>query len=255
MKFRPCIDLHDGKVKQIVGDTLNAGQDGLIENFVSEYDSVYYAQLFKRDQLTGGHVIMLGKGNEQAAIRALQAFPGGLQIGGGINRNNALHYLDKGASHVIVTSAIFQDGKLNHEELEHLVSIVGKERLVIDLSCKEKDGKWFVMTNQWKTFSDFEVNEQNIHYLEQYCAEFLIHAVDVEGKQSGIQESLVRSLSEWVRIPTTYAGGARSIDDLFRFYELSQGKLDITIGSALDIFGGSLPYEEVIKTMNTFHQM
>ncbi|WP_054024879.1 phosphoribosylformimino-5-aminoimidazole carboxamide ribotide isomerase [Bacillus sp. FJAT-28004] len=243
MKFRPCIDLHDGKVKQIVGETLNAE---IIENFVSKQDSAYYAELFQKDALTGGHVIMLGGGNEEAAVRALEQYPGGLQIGGGITADNAAFYLEKGASHIIVTSYIFKDGQLNEDHLAKIVAEVGKDRLVIDLSCKEKDGQWFVVTNQWKQFSEFVVNKQNISFLEQYCNEFLVHAVDVEGKQSGIQQSLVSSLADWVTIPTTYAGGARSIADMDQFNELSHGKLDITIGSALDIFGGNLSYEEVV---------
>lgn len=247
MKFRPCIDLHDGKVKQIVGETLNAE---IIENFVSKQDSAYYAELFKKDALTGGHVIMLGGGNEEAAVRALAAYPGGLQIGGGITADNAAYYLEKGASHIIVTSYIFKDGQLNEDHLAKIVAEVGKDRLVIDLSCKEKDGQWFVVTNQWKQFSEFVVNQQNISFLEQYCNEFLVHAVDVEGKQSGIQQSLVRSLADWVTIPTTYAGGARSIADMDQFNDLSNGKLDITIGSALDIFGGQLSYEEVVAYSN-----
>lgn len=243
MKFRPCIDLHDGKVKQIVGETLNTE---IIENFVSKQDSAYYAELFKKDALTGGHVIMLGGGNEAAAASALSHYPGGLQIGGGITADNAAFYLEKGASHIIVTSYIFKDGLLNEDHLAKIVAEVGKDRLVIDLSCKEKDGKWFVVTNQWKQFSDFEVNKENIEFLEQYCSEFLVHAVDVEGKQRGIQQSLVSALADWVKIPTTYAGGARSIADMDQFDELSNGKLDITIGSALDIFGGHLSYEEVV---------
>ncbi|WP_028610900.1 phosphoribosylformimino-5-aminoimidazole carboxamide ribotide isomerase [Paenibacillus harenae] len=243
MKFRPCIDLHDGKVKQIVGETLNAE---IIENFVSQYNSAHYAELFKKDELTGGHVIMLGGGNEQAGVQALQQYPGGLQIGGGITADNAASYLEQGASHIIVTSYIFKDGQLNENHLSRIVSETGKERLVIDLSCKEKDGKWFVVTNQWKQFSDFEVNQENIAYLEQYCDEFLVHAVDVEGKQRGIQQSLVRALADWATIPTTYAGGARSLADMDQFDALCGGKLDLTIGSALDIFGGSLSYNEVV---------
>ncbi|GFN30276.1 phosphoribosylformimino-5-aminoimidazole carboxamide ribotide isomerase [Paenibacillus xylaniclasticus] len=246
MKFRPCIDMHQGKVKQIVGETLTSEQGAVVENFVSSHDSVYYAQLFKKDKLTGGHVIMLGGGNEEEAVRALQAYPGGLQIGGGINAGNARFYLEQGASHVIVTSYIFREGKLDQGNLDAIVAEVGKDKLVIDLSCKEKDGKWYVVTNQWKLFSDFEVNEANIRYLEQFCDEFLIHAVDVEGKQSGIQQSLVEALAQWVTIPCTYAGGARSMEDLELFKRLSGGKLDITVGSALDIYGGRLPYEQVV---------
>ncbi|WP_338556320.1 phosphoribosylformimino-5-aminoimidazole carboxamide ribotide isomerase [Paenibacillus sp. KS-LC4] len=246
MKFRPCIDMHDGKVKQIVGETLSTDKQAVVENFVSSHHSVYYAEMFKQDELYGGHVIMLGGGNEEEAVRALQAYPGGLQIGGGIKADNAQHYLAQGASHVIVTSYIFSNGQLNRDNLEKIVAEVGKDRLVIDLSCKERDGKWYVVTNQWTQFSDFEVNEANIRMLEQYCDEFLIHAVDVEGKQSGIQQSLVKALAAWVTIPCTYAGGARSMADLELFESLSGGKLDITIGSALDIYGGALPYKQVV---------
>lgn len=247
MKFRPCIDLHNGKVKQIVGESLQDDNAKVKENFVSDYGAAHYAALFKRDQLTGGHVIMLGGGNEQEAVSALREYPGGMQIGGGITAENASFYLEQGATHVIVTSYVFRDGKLDTGRLERIRSEVGKERLVIDLSCKEKDGKWLVVTNQWRVFSDFELNPANIAYLQGHCDEFLVHAVDVEGKQSGIQKELARSLSEWGTIPTTYAGGARSLTDLAEFNRLTKGKLDITVGSALDIFGGNLPYEEVIR--------
>jgi phosphoribosylformimino-5-aminoimidazole carboxamide ribotide isomerase len=250
LRFRPCIDLHQGKVKQIVGETLTVDNQHVIENFVSELDSAHYATMYKQDQLLGGHIIMLGAGNEAAANQALQAYPGGMQIGGGITADNAVSYLTKGASHVIVTSFVFRNGELNMPNLQAIVAEVGKENLVIDLSCKERDGKWYVVTNQWTTFSDFEVNPANVRELEQYCSEFLIHAVDVEGKQSGIQENLVSQLAQWVNIPTTYAGGARSIADLEIFKSLTYGKLDITIGSALDIFGGSLPYKQVVEYCN-----
>jgi phosphoribosylformimino-5-aminoimidazole carboxamide ribotide isomerase, eukaryotic type len=246
MKFRPCIDLHSGKVKQIVGETLNVNPQHVVENFVSEHDSAYYASMFKRDGLTGGHVIMLGGGNEEAALSALREYPGGLQIGGGITADNAAKYLEAGASQVIVTSYIFRDGELNMDNLKRIVSEVGKDKLVIDLSCKQKDGSWHVVTNQWRTFSSFQVNEANLRELESYCSEFLVHAVDVEGKRTGILESLVKQLADWVKIPTTYAGGARSFEDLELFRRLTDGKLDITIGSALDIFGGNLSYDEVV---------
>ncbi|REE84399.1 1-(5-phosphoribosyl)-5-[(5-phosphoribosylamino)methylideneamino] imidazole-4-carboxamide isomerase [Paenibacillus taihuensis] len=247
MKFRPCIDLHKGKVKQIVGETLSQNDDKqVVENFVSEHDSAYYADMFKRDQLTGGHVIMLGGGNEEAALAALRAYPGGLQIGGGIRAENAAQYLEAGASHVIVTSYIFRDGELDMGNLQRIVSEVGKDKLVIDLSCKKRDDKWFVVTNQWTTFSSFEVNASHLGELAQYCDEYLVHAVDVEGKRSGILTDLVDQLAQWVTIPTTYAGGARSFDDLELFRNLAAGKLDITIGSALDIFGGAMSYEDVV---------
>lgn len=249
MEFRPCIDLHDGKVKQIVGETLNTN---LIENFVSSHSSSYYAELFKRDGLRGGHVIMLGPNNEAAAKEALSAYPGGLQVGGGITADNAQQYIDAGASHVIVTSYIFKDGQLNWDNLHAIVDKVGKERLVIDLSCKSRDGRWYVVTNQWKQFSDFKVNQQNIAKLEQYCDELLVHAVDVEGKQSGIQQSLVRDLAEWTTIPTTYAGGARSLEDIELFHSISKGRLGLTIGSALSIFGGNLSYEQVLDVFKAY---
>lgn len=246
MKFRPCIDLHQGKVKQIVGETLSAANHDVVENFVSEYDSAHYASMFQQDQLRGGHVIMLGGGNEEAAKQALGTYPGGLQIGGGITADNAVSYLEQGASHVIVTSYIFRDGELDMHNLRRIVEAVGKEKLVIDLSCKAKDGVWYVVTNQWKTFSSFEVNQANIRELASYCDEFLVHAVDVEGKRTGIHESLVRHLADWVTIPTTYAGGARSMEDLELFRSIVHGKMDITVGSALDIFGGSLSYKDVV---------
>jgi phosphoribosylformimino-5-aminoimidazole carboxamide ribotide isomerase len=246
LRFRPCIDIHQGKVKQIVGETLQADASKVVENFVSERGADYYASLYQEDGLTGGHIIMLGGGNREAALSALRVYPGGMQIGGGITADNAADYLREGASHVIVTSYVFRDGRLQMDNLRKIVSEVGRERLVLDLSCKERDGKWFVVTNQWTTFSDLEVNEASIRELESYCDEFLIHAVDVEGKREGVQEKLAAKLAEWSRIPATYAGGARSIADLARFRELTGGKLDITIGSALDIFGGALPYREVV---------
>lgn len=247
MQFRPCIDLHQGKVKQIVGETLNKEGQNVVENYVSNYDSTYYAKMFQEDKLTGGHVIMLGDGNKEAAIQALQSYPGGLQIGGGINESNAEEYLKSGASHVIVTSYIFQDGQLMMDRLKRLVERIGKERLVIDLSCKRKGDSWFVVTDKWTKFSDIEIKEETIRELENYCDEFLIHAADVEGKRGGMDEALVAKLADIVSIPTTYAGGVSSLKDLERFKEISGGKLHVTIGSALDIFGGDLSYHEVVS--------
>jgi phosphoribosylformimino-5-aminoimidazole carboxamide ribotide isomerase len=246
MQFRPCIDLHDGKVKQIVGSSITNEHNDVIENFVSEHTSSYYAKQFQRDALTGGHVIMLGKGNEEAALEALAAYPNQLQIGGGITAHNAKSFIDAGASHVIVTSYIFHNGQFDENRLQALVETVGKEHIVLDLSCRKKDGKWFVMTDRWTTWSEFEVNEQSIRYLEAYCDEFLIHAVDVEGKKGGMALDLIEDLAQWVTIPTTYAGGVRSMEDLQLFEKMTNGALHITIGSALSIFGGDLSYDEVV---------
>lgn len=250
MKFRPCIDLHQGKVKQIVGGTLTDNAENLVENFVSDHDAAYYAELFKKDGLTGGHVIMLGPGNEAEALKALAAYPNGLQIGGGINAANAAFYLDHGASHVIVTSYVFRDGAIDYQNLKKLVTAVGKERLVLDLSCRAKDGTYFVVTDRWQKFTDFAITEANLADLAEYCAEFLIHAVDMEGRRQGIQEDLVAKLGSWAAIPTTYAGGIKDLTDLELIYRIGRGKLDFTVGSALDIFGGFLSYREVIRWVN-----
>lgn len=246
MKFRPCIDLHQGKVKQIVGGTLTDTADGLIENFVAEQDAGYYAELFKQDGLTGGHIIMLGPGNEAAALQGLRAYPGGLQIGGGIHPGNAEQYLEAGASHVIVTSYVFSEGELDPKRLEAMLAAVGRERLVLDLSCRCKDGVYYVVTDRWQRFTSCAVNRETLAELAAYCDEFLIHGVDVEGKRQGVQEDLVQLLGEWAPIPVTYAGGARNLDDLDLVKRLGQGKVDLTIGSALDIFGGALPYRSVL---------
>lgn len=247
MRFRPCIDLHQGKVKQIVGGTLTDDSQSLKENFVSDHDAAYYAELFKRDGLTGGHVIMLGPGNETEALKALAAYPQGLQVGGGINAANAGFFLDHGASQVIVTSYVFRDGVIDYQNLNSLVKAIGKERLVLDLSCRAKGGTYYVVTDRWQKFTDFEINETNLADLAAYCGEFLIHAADVEGRRQGIEEDLVVKLGLWVTIPTTYAGGIKDLADIDLINRLGRGKLDFTVGSALDIFGGSLAYEEVIR--------
>jgi phosphoribosylformimino-5-aminoimidazole carboxamide ribotide isomerase, eukaryotic type len=247
MRFRPCIDLHQGSVKQIVGSTLNDTARHLVENYVAPENAAYFAELFKRDGLSGGHVIMLGPGNEVQALKALEAFPGGLQVGGGITADNAAHYLGHGASHVIVTSYVFREGVICYQNLKRIVAEIGKERLVLDLSCRARDGAYFVATDKWRKFTDFEVNAENLQQLSQYCAEFLIHAVDVEGLRQGMNLDLVEKLGGWVTIPTTYAGGIRSLADIDLIAKLGAGKLDFTIGSALDIFGGSLFYRDVIE--------
>jgi len=235
--FRPCIDLHEGKVKQIVGGTLSDA--GARTNFVSEQSAAWFAELYRRDDLRDGHVIMLGAGNESEARAALKAFPGGLQIGGGINSENARGWLDAGASHVIVTSWVFREGRVDWARLDELVQAIGKEKLVLDLSCRKRGEDYFVVTDRWQKFTELVVNAETLKKFSTYCDEFLIHAVDVEGLCRGIDGELVAKLGAWSPIPMTYAGGANSLADLEAVTKLGQGKVDLTIGSALDIFGGS----------------
>jgi phosphoribosylformimino-5-aminoimidazole carboxamide ribotide isomerase len=234
--FRPCIDLHEGRVKQIVGGTL--GESGLRTNFVSEKPAEWYADLYRRDGLIGGHVIQLGAGNESAARAALAAYPGGMHLGGGVNATNAREWLDAGASHVIVTSWVFREGRVDWTRLDELVAAIGRERLVLDLSCRRRGGDYVVVTDRWQKFTELLVNAATLERFAHYCAEFLIHAVDVEGLCRGIDTELVEQLGKWTPIPLTYAGGANSLADLETVTILGQGRVDLTIGSALDIFGG-----------------
>jgi len=245
--FRPCIDLHEGKVKQIVGGTLGAGTQALRTNYVSERPASWFAALYQRDELKGGHVIMLGPGNEVEARAALVAYPGGLQIGGGINADNAAGWLEAGASHVIVTSWVFREGRVDWERLSGMTAKIGKERLVLDLSCRKRGGEYVVVTDRWQKFTELVLNRDNLDKLVRSCAEFLVHAVDVEGLCRGIDEELVSRLGEWAAIPTTYAGGASSLADLETVTRLGKGNIDLTIGSALDIFGGTqIRYEDAV---------
>jgi phosphoribosylformimino-5-aminoimidazole carboxamide ribotide isomerase len=237
--FRPCIDLHEGRVKQIVGGTLGADPAHLRTNFVSEHSAAWYAELYQRDGLKGGHVIMLGPGNEDAARAALRAFPGGLHVGGGIDLDNAKGWLEAGASHIIVTSWVFRDGRLDSERLRSLVERIGKQRLVLDLSCRKRGADYFVVTDRWQKFTEMTLSRQTLEQLAGSCDEFLIHAADVEGLCRGIDSELVEKLAEWTPIPTTYAGGAKSLADLETVTRVGQGRIDLTIGSALDIFGGT----------------
>jgi phosphoribosylformimino-5-aminoimidazole carboxamide ribotide isomerase len=237
--FRPCIDLHEGKVKQIVGGTLSDGPStDLRTNFVSERPAAWFAELYRRDGLKGGHVIMLGPGNEAAARSALAAYPGGLQIGGGITGDNAGEWLAAGASQVIVTSWVFRDGKADWERLASLSASIGAARLVIDLSCRKRGGEYFVVTDRWQKFTELQISRGVLERFSGHCAEFLVHAVDVEGLCRGIDVELVEKLAEWSPLPATYAGGARSMEDLETVERLGRGRIDLTIGSALDVFGG-----------------
>jgi phosphoribosylformimino-5-aminoimidazole carboxamide ribotide isomerase len=234
--FRPCIDLHQGQVKQIVGGSLN--DQGADTNYISPHDAGYYADLYHQHGLTGGHVIALGPGNQEQALKALSAWPGGLQFGGGVTAENASGYLEAGASHVIVTSYLFEDNEFSWDRLEKVKAETGAERLVLDLSCRRTDGGWNIATNRWQTITSMPVNTESLRELGHHCAEFLIHAADVEGLQGGIDQDLVQLLGDCCPIPVTYAGGARHLDDLKLVSKLSAGKVDLTIGSALDIFGG-----------------
>nr|GMC54709.1 1-(5-phosphoribosyl)-5-[(5-phosphoribosylamino) methylideneamino] imidazole-4-carboxamide isomerase, chloroplastic [Ipomoea batatas] len=251
VRFRPCIDIHKGKVKQIVGSTLNDTKDGdlsLVTNFVSDNSAGVYAKLYKDDGLTGGHVIMLGADplSQAAAIEAIHAYPGGLHVGGGINSNNAVSYIEAGASHVIVTSYVFNNGQMDLDKLKELSQVIGKQRLVLDLSCRKKEGKYVIVTDRWQKFTDVHLNQEVLDFLAQYADEFLVHGVDVEGKKLGIDEELVTLLGKYSPIPVTYAGGVTVMADLERIKVAGMSRVDVTVGSALDIFGGKLAYKDVV---------
>ena len=257
MRFRPCIDIHNGRVKQIVGGSLKDQGDQAKENFVSEQTAAWYASLYRRDGLRGGHVILLNgadspyfEATRRQALEALGAYPGGLQLGGGVTPENACLYLDAGASHVIVTSYVFRDGQIQYDNLKKMRNTVGKDRLVLDLSCRKKNGKngaaYYVVTDRWQKWTDVQVTPELLTGLSADCDEFLIHAVDVEGKASGVETELIRMLGDWEGIPVTYAGGVGSMEDLETIKEIGRGRVDVTIGSALDLFGGCIPYQNVV---------
>ena len=254
MKFRPCIDIHNGKVKQIVGGSLLDQGDQATENFVSQQDAAFYANLYKKHNLTGGHIILLNgkdspfyEATKSQAISALKAYPNGLQIGGGIHDENAYEYLEQGAQKVIVTSFVFKNGQISYENLEKLVKAVGKENLVLDLSCRKKEGQYYIVTDRWQNYTDVVLDEKSLDYFAGYCNEFLIHAVDVEGKAAGIETKVAALLGDWGKLPATYAGGIHSFEDLEQLKLLGKGKVDFTIGSALDLFGGKLEFKRVVE--------
>ena len=225
-KFRPCIDLHDGIVKQIVGGTLTDDGAELATNFVSERGAGYFAELYARAGLRGGHVIMLGSGdkNKEAALTALAAFPGGLQIGGGITPENARSFIDAGASHVVVTSSVFCNGALDRARLAAMRDAVGRDKLVLDLSCRRRPRatgdsgppEYVVVTDRWQRWTDTIVCAETLKDLGEYAAEFLVHGVDVEGLRLGVEDALVETLGRHSPIPVTYAGGVRDMADLER---------------------------------------
>ncbi len=254
MKFRPCIDIHNGKVKQIVGGSLTDTSSKVEENYVSIKDAEFYAKMYKSDNVSGGHIILLNPPDSpyydvtrEQALLALEAYRGGLQVGGSINSDNAKYYLEVGASHVIVTSYVFKDGLINQDNLTRLYRVTGKDHLVLDLSCRKKDGKYYIVTDRWQKFTNVELNEKTFYDLSKYCDEFLIHAVDVEGKASGIEDELVELIGKLEGMNMTYAGGVCSIEDIEKIERLGNKKIDFTVGSALDLFGGSIPYSEMIK--------
>ncbi|MBI5064502.1 MAG: phosphoribosylformimino-5-aminoimidazole carboxamide ribotide isomerase [Desulfatitalea sp.] len=249
MKFRPCIDLHQGRVKQIVGGTLSdADPDAVQTNFEASRPAEWFAQLYRKDGLTGGHIIQLGPGNQAAAEAALGAWPGGMQLGGGVTLESAAAWLAAGASAVIVTSWVFHDGTLDEDRLTRLSQRIGPERLVLDLSCRRRGDDYFIVTNRWQTFTQERITHRLLDRLAPHCAEYLIHAVDVEGKCQGIELPLVTLLGEWVGLPITYAGGIYSQEDIDAIERLGQGRIDFTVGSALDIFGGNgLIYQELAR--------
>ncbi len=256
MRFRPCIDIHNGAVKQIVGGSLKDAGDTARENFVSGQDAAFFARLYGRHQLSGGHVILLNPASspyyeetKRQALSALSAYPGGLQAGGGITPENAADFLNAGASHVIVTSYVFSGGQIQYEKLHALLKEVGKERLVLDLSVRSRDGRYFIVTDRWQKYTSVELTERTLDGLSGYCDEFLIHAVDVEGKSAGIEEPVAKLLGDWGKIPVTYAGGVHSFEDLERLKKLGKEKVDVTIGSALDLFGGNMRFADVLSYM------
>lgn len=253
MEFRPCIDIHNGRVKQIVGGSLKDKGNQAEENFVSQMDGAFYANMYKKAGIRGGHIILLNpvtseyyEATRAQALLALHSYPRGLQLGGGITADNAARFIEAGASHVIVTSYVFNNGRIDYNNLEKLVDAVGKSHLVLDLSCRKKDDSYYIVTDRWQKFTDEVITEELLDELSQYCDEFLIHAVDVEGKAGGIEKELVSLLGNWGKIPLTYAGGVHSFEDLRLIKELGHNRVNVTIGSALDLFGGSMKFEDVI---------
>lgn len=247
MEFRPCIDIHDGKVKQIVGSTLTDSGDMPSVNFESSQTSSFYSNLYKKSNLRGGHVIKLGADNEDAGIEALNAWPGGLQIGGGITPENAMKYIEAGASHIIVTSYVFKNGQVDYENLKKLVDVVGSDKLVLDLSCKERDGEYFIVTDRWQKWTDVRISKESLETLGSYCSEILVHATSVEGKMKGPDLKLVKILADFCPVIITYAGGISTMKDLEDIKSIGDNRVNITVGSALDIFGGELSYMDIVS--------
>ena len=254
MKFRPCIDIHNGAVKQIVGGSLKDAGNAAVENYISRQDADYYATMYKKDGLTGGHIILLNPpaseyydATKAQALKALHAYPGGMQIGGGITAENAAEYLEEGASHVIVTSFVFRDGRIDWDHLKQLVSLVGREHLVLDLSCRFVQDDYYIVTDRWQKVTKQHFSVETLEMLSEYCDEFLVHAVDVEGKTSGIEKQVIQRMGQFQGCPMTYAGGIHSPQDLQYIAKAANETVDYTIGSALDLFGGSIAYKSIVS--------
>ena len=254
MEFRPCIDIHNGSVKQIVGSSLRDQNDAARENFVAKQDAAFFARLYQEYGIRNGHIILLNpvsspyyNETKKQALSALAAYPGGLQVGGGITPDNAKEFLDAGASHVIVTSYVIKDGHIQYDRLKELVKTVGKDRLVLDLSARMKEDHYYIVTDRWQKYTDVELTEETLNMLASYCDEFLVHAVDVEGKANGIEKTLAARLGDWGKLPVTYAGGVHNFEDLSILKQLGRDRVHVTIGSALDLFGGNMKFEEVLR--------
>ncbi len=264
MEFRPCIDIHNGRVKQIVGGSLRDTENRAEENYVAGENACFFAEIYRNAGIKGGHVILLNpegsqyyENSKNQALAALQAYPGGLQAGGGITPDNAFDFLEAGASHVIVTSYVFRDGRIHFDRLKKMKETVGRSRLVLDLSCRRMSDGYHVVTDRWQKITDELIGEPLLDQLSAYCDEFLIHAVDVEGRAEGIEEELAAILKKveeltailgrWEGRPVTYAGGVHSYEDLDRLRELGRNRLNVTIGSALDLFGGDLSWKKILE--------
>lgn len=270
MKLRPCIDIHDGKVKQIVGGSLR-DDAGAQDNYVSEHGADYYASLYRERNLPGGHIILLNSvkdpemyaADKAQAIAALRAYPGGMQIGGGITPETAGEFLDAGASHVIVTSYVFREGMLDRLRLDEMLAAVGKDHLVLDLSCRKnrESGEYRVVTDRWQRETLLPITDDVLDSLAESCDEFLIHAADVEGKRGGVETELLRVLGSWQQdyaqrhpeigaVPITYAGGVHALGDVDLIAQAGHGHIDYTVGSALDLFGGTLSLDDLSTYAN-----
>jgi phosphoribosylformimino-5-aminoimidazole carboxamide ribotide isomerase len=147
---------------------------------------------------------------------------------------------------VIVTSFVFKNGIINWHNLEAMEKSIGRQRLVLDLSCKKINDRYFIATDKWQKVTSTSIESATLEQLGKHCNEFLVHAVDVEGKQQGIDAPLVGLLAMVSPLPITYAGGIRSLADLEDVYITGKGRVDATVGSALDIFGGPLKYADVV---------